>query len=116
MTADTYIKMDEVSEALSARSQTPKITYSMIPYTWHSGKGKYTERKQVGGGQGRGEEVRWVGYKRVEDFQGKGAGTIKFLDCGGGNNDSICQNTEWYQRVDFTVYKLFPNNFFFEED
>lgn len=33
MTADTYIKMDEVSKALSARSQTPKITYSMIPYT-----------------------------------------------------------------------------------
>lgn len=50
------------------------------------------------------------------NFKARDPGSVKRLDYGGDNTIiSICQNTEWYNRVDFSVYKLFLNNNFYKE-
>lgn len=63
---------------------------------------------------------RWQGegltMRLGRNFKARDPGSVKRLDYGGDNTIiSICQNTEWYNRVDFSVYKLFLNNNFYKE-
>lgn len=63
------------------KRQTQKAIYCLIPFIWHSEKGKLYGEKQISSCQGLGGEARLNYKKGMREFGGDR--NILYLDCDG---------------------------------